>query len=130
MEINKQDIEKERKIIKELQQQLAEKDKEIERLNDRLDKYISGRLKSMLAEKDKKIKSLEQQIENNHMDYVSELAYYTAEENIKEIRKQVCDAIREKLKKQIITTAGIWLSYYDITEINDSLDKIENGEEV
>lgn len=35
MEINKQDIEKEREIIKELQKQLAEKEKEIKELKEK-----------------------------------------------------------------------------------------------
>lgn len=48
----------------------------------------------------------------------------------KNIRKQVCDAIKEKLKKQIIPTAGSWLSYYDITETNDLLDQIEGAEQL
>ena len=44
------------------------------------------------------------------------------------IRKQICDELRQKLKKQIIPTAGTWLSYYDVQETNDLIGKIEVGE--
>lgn len=82
-----------------------------------------GDLEEELAEKDKEIKSLKQQIENNHRDYVSELAYYTAEENIKEIRKQVCDEIRDKVDSIVWDDAET--VYNDIHKI---LDQIEKGE--
>lgn len=113
--------------IQEIKKQLAEKDKEIERLNDRLDKYISGRLKSMIAEKDAQIEELKDKLKRTekamHEEVKEHLEYYNADQ--KQLRKQVCDEIRGKLKTQIIPTAGSWLSYYDITETNDLLDQIE-----
>lgn len=44
MEINKQDIEKEREIIKELQQQLAEKDKKIKDIEAEKEWWKNGRM--------------------------------------------------------------------------------------
>ena len=87
-------------------------------------------LKEQLAEKDKEIKSLEQEIENNQRDYVSELAYYTAEENVKEIRKQMCDKIKEKLKAHCDYTDEENIGWY-LTEhkIDTLLDQIEQAKE-
>ena len=151
MEINKQDIEKEREIIKELQQQIAEKDKEIERLTSPCEYFINYNnhivRKLPLGEEEvlltpKEICDLLNGYAHEFMDSQErydewkrhKLSQYNSKKNYvrqvveKEIRKQVCDAIREKLKKQIIPTAGSWLSYYDITETNDLLDQIEKGE--
>lgn len=97
------DLQKENEVLK---QQLAEKDTEIEELKD-------------------KLKRTEKAM---HEEVMEHLEYYNADQ--KYLRKQVCDAIREKLKKQIIPTAGSWLSYYDIIETNDLLDQIEQGEQV
>ena len=57
----------------------------------------------------------------------TQIAANVADITIK-IRKQICDELRQKLKKQIIPTAGTWLSYYDVQETNDLIDKIEEGE--
>jgi len=109
MKINKQDIEKERKIIKELQRQLAEKDKEIEEL--RFEKRnVFGLIKTMEVK----------------------VAGVT-KEKIQEIRKQVCDEIKKELSRGYphFDWEDMKDSYlYDISgkEIYDVLDKIEKGE--
>lgn len=87
-------------------------------------------LQQQLANKDKEIERLEEQIENNQKNYVSELAYYTAEENIKEIRQQVCEEIRELLKGK--ERLMLYCNYYDESyfakTVQEILDKIEKGE--
>lgn len=119
--------------VKYIEQQLAEKDREIEILNDRLDKYISGRLKSMLDEKDKEIEALnktifrlsnEKERANNiqNIDYLSFAA---------QIRKQVCDEIKEKLKAHCDYTDEEHIGWYISEEkIDIILNQIEKGEEV
>ena len=89
------------KVCERYEQQLAEKDKEIATLN-----------KTIFRIENEKANIIQKEM----IDYLS---------FAKQIRKQVCDEIREKLKKQIIPTGGTWLSYYDITETNNLLDQIE-----
>lgn len=83
-------------------------------------------LEHQLAEKDKEISKLSRE----HLEMFGDMKTYknlwlAEQRKNKEIRKQICDEIREKLKKQIIPAAGTWLSYYDITETNNLLDQIE-----
>lgn len=89
-------------------------------------------LRTQIAELEQENKQLKEQLQEQ-IDYKDEYYHYWQEakkeqRKNKQIRHQVCDEIREKLKKQIIPTAGTWLSYYDIKETNDLLDQIEKGE--
>ena len=82
-----------------LEQQLAEKDKEIEELKD-------------------KLKRTEKAM---HKEVKEHLEYYNADQ--KQIRKQVCDEIRDKgLTDQIDGIKGVFISY-------QTLNAIEQGEQ-
>ena len=117
---------------KELKQQLAEKDKEIENLNNRLDKYIGGKLKSMLDEKDKEIKELREE----HLEMFGDMKGYknlwlAEQRKNKEIRKQVCDEIREYIKK--FESIENEKYFYPIMQVPlhtflNHIDKLEKGE--
>ena len=110
MEINKQDIEKEREIIKELQQQLAEKDKEIEELKTRVaelqDKdWYEACIKQLEEQNDKLIKEVEEiKKDVKSQKSVTDLYLTIASTNAtkmniaKAVRKQVCDEIRKEFE--------------------------------
>ncbi|MBO7712058.1 MAG: hypothetical protein J6S85_01110 [Methanobrevibacter sp.] len=101
---------------------------------DKVAEYIDN-LEQQLAEKGKEIKSLEQQIENNQRDYVSELAYYTAEENVKEIRKEICEKIKNLIDicfDAIETTNENGTKYskeFSFKKFNAIINTIEQGEQ-
>ena len=84
-------------------------------------KYFT--LEQQLVEKDKEINKLQQ------MAIIDMQTKEILELQVTTIRKQICDELRDKLKKQIIPTAGTWLSYYDIKETNDLIDEIEQAKE-
>ena len=95
-------------------------------------------LKEQLAEKDKEIEELKEFYDNMLQNKLEVKCVSATEEKIKEIRKQVCDEIREKLKKQIIeedisdcnTDYGdkCWLyaMEVDMTKILDQMEQKES----
>ena len=106
MEINKQDIEKEREIIKELQQQLAEKDKEIERLKADL--------------KSQKLTT----------DVFSAIAasHHEFQEYDRVLRKEVCDKILELCDEKFRSINEFdFVEVISRDEVIEILDKIEEG---
>lgn len=106
------------KKITELQQQLAEKDKEIENVEreKELDnifwKQECDSLQKVLAEKDKEIEKLECMIK-------------TLPEHDKEIKQLICEKIREFVKDENLGNDFIEMSE---KAFNKKLDQIEKGE--
>lgn len=96
--------------MKELKEQLTKKDKEIEKLRDKLKRTE----KAMLEEV------------NEHIEY------YNADQ--KHLRKQVCEEIREKIEKRIEAYPiicedenGVVRRCVFLDNIKDILDQIEKG---
>lgn len=134
----------------DLEQQLAEKDNEINNLKELRKFEIKDKkelrenqlqqiikLEKKLAEKDKEIEELKTSIDYWQNEVFKKIEVKVAElpnEKVREIRKQVCDEIRKELSKDYpyFDWEDMKDSYlYDISgkEIYDVLDKIEKGEE-
>lgn len=47
----------------------------------------------------------------------------------KVIRHEICEKIREKLKKCLTPACGTYIVYYEAKNVEDVLDQIERGEE-
>ena len=103
MEINKIDIEKEREIIKDLQHQLAEKDKEIDILTVGL--------------------------QAAHQ-YSGEIYNKYVKDNKKQLRHEICEKIRKQFDNEYYWCYGDNHNNIVIAQedFNIILDKIEKGE--
>ena len=82
--------------------QLVEKDKELAELKDRLE-YITGNENGIVR-------------------------VFDITDHNKELRHQVCEEIRAKLKKCITPACGTYIVYYEAKNVEDTLDQIEQGE--
>lgn len=128
-------------IIKKLEKQLAEKDKEINELEqerefmldevknrgtcglcEKLENKEINELRKQLEEKDKKIEEMTQTIVYLYNTNIN-LEMYS-----KQVRKQVCDEIKEKLKVHCDWANGNFTGWYiPETKIATLIDQIEKG---
>lgn len=89
MEINKQDIEKEREIIKELQQQLAEKDKEIERLKRNMEFDTAYYIKELVNIRKQVCDEIREKLGMNECNTCENTAFGVYYDKLKEILDQI-----------------------------------------
>lgn len=111
MEINKQDIEKEREIIKELQRQLAKKDKEIKEYNN----YFKSFGCKDFAEFQELIGLTKISANDKARDAI--------------IRHQVCDEIRNAVNCLTSFECDFGCDVVFKKRFDEYLDEIEKGEE-
>ena len=107
-------------VVQELKRQLAEKDKEIEKLKHSTDFDV-------LVSMENAIKKLEK--ENKELINGAKQMLYEGKEVMQSIRHQLCEKIKEKLKVYRNYTDEENIGWYIEEEnINKILDQIEQGE--